>query len=88
MNANNSKSSKVEQLKKKREELNARIQKLEASEKARDRKKDTRRKILIGSYYLEEARKNSKMDEIKHLMDGFLTRDSDRIIFDLPKQQK
>lgn len=44
--------SKVEKLKKQRSVLNARIQKMEATQKQQGRKQDTRRKILVGAYYL------------------------------------
>lgn len=70
-------------LKEQQEIIKARIINLEAREKTQERKRDTRRKILIGSYYLEKSRENSSMDEIKKLMDSFLTRNSDRMLFDL-----
>lgn len=68
-------------LKAQREKLNARIQKMEALEKERERKQDTRRKILIGAYYLDKARQENTMTELNHLMLGFLTRDSDKVLF-------
>ena len=49
----NEKCSKIETLKQKKEQLNARIQKLEALQKSRERKRDTRRKILIGAYFMD-----------------------------------
>jgi len=70
-----------------REQLNARIQKMEASEKAREKKRDTRRKILIGAYYLDKARDESTMDEVNKIMDGFLTRQSDRELFGLKTEE-
>jgi hypothetical protein len=73
----------LEKLKEQREKLNARIQKKEAMLKTSERKKDTRRKILIGSYYLDNAIKENKLDEIKLLMDKYLKRNSDRNLFDL-----
>jgi large subunit ribosomal protein L7/L12 len=73
----------LEKLKEQREKLNARIQKKEAILKTSERKKDTRRKILIGSYYLDSAIKENKLDEIKSLMDKYLKRNSDRNLFDL-----
>jgi len=73
--------NKVELLKQKREALNARIQKMESLEKNRERKRDTRRKILLGSYYLDKAIKESKMDDVKLIMDSYLKRDSDRELF-------
>lgn len=79
--------SKLDKLKQKKQALDARIQKIEASHKARERKNDTRRKILIGSYYLDKANKENTFSEIKKLMDKYLTRDSDRKLFDLNKKQ-
>ena len=49
----NEKCSKIETLKQKKEQLNSRIQKLEVLQKARERKRDTRRKILIGAYFMD-----------------------------------
>jgi len=76
--------TKLEQLKEQKKNLERRIQMAEAREKTKDKKKDTRRKILLGAYYLDKTTKDNSMDEIKKLMDRYLTRDSDRILFDLP----
>ena len=74
---------RLDRLKEQPEKLNARIQLTEARLKTSERKKDVRRKILVGAYYLNMAAKENKMDEIKKLMDKFLTRDFDREIFNL-----
>jgi hypothetical protein len=74
----------LKKLKEQREKLNARIQKQESRLKLSGRKQETRRKILIGSYFLDNAIKNGTFEEIKKKMDSFLTRNSDRQIFDLP----
>lgn len=79
---------RLEKLKKQKEVLNTRIQQIESRAKQKERKLDTRKKILVGSYYLDEAIKNNKMAEIKTIMDKFLTRDSDRKLFDLPKSME
>ena len=78
------KSKKLERLKKKQDQLKAQIQALESAEKTREKKRDTRRKILIGAYYLDKAIKENRFDEIVKLMDGYLNRNSDRMLFDLP----
>lgn len=80
--------SALERLKAQHAKNAARIQSMEARLKVSERKKETRRKILIGSYYLEEAIKKNQMEEIKKHMDTFLTRDSDRVLFDLPKKDQ
>lgn len=80
-------NSTLNKLKAQKAALEARIQAAEARAKESERKKDTRRKILVGSYYLEQALKNNQMDELKKLLDSFLTRDSDRKLFDLPERE-
>jgi large subunit ribosomal protein L7/L12 len=73
----------LEKLKEQRDKLNARIQQKEARLKTSERKIDTRKKILIGSYFLDNAIKENKIDEIKSMMDKYLKRNSDRALFDL-----
>lgn len=75
----------LEKLKEQRDKLNARIQQKEARLKSSERKKDTRRKILIGSYFIDNAIKNGTFEEIKQKLDSFLTRNTDRVLFDLPE---
>lgn len=82
-----SKKDYLEKLKAQKEKIEARIQGAETREKVKTRKQDTRRKILIGAYYLDMAQENNSMDEIKKLMDGYLSRDSDRKLFDLNPQK-
>ncbi len=76
-------SHRLQRLKEQREKLDARIHATEARIKSSERKKDTRRKILVGAYYLDIATKENKMDEIKNIMAGYLKRDSDRELFGL-----
>jgi hypothetical protein len=82
------KLSALDKLKEKREKLDKRIQSVEARSKETDRKKDIRRKILVGSYYLEQAKNNKTIHELNQLMDTFLTRTSDRVLFDLSVPDK
>jgi len=77
-------NKQLEKLKQQRSQLSARIQTIEAREKHQDRKKETRRKILIGAYYWDKAKLEGQEDEMKQLMDSYLSRDSDRVLFDLP----
>ena len=76
--------SKLDKLKLQQNKLKARIQKIESVEKHKDRKQDTRRKILIGSYFLDQAMQAGTFNDIKKQMAEFLTRNSDRALFDLP----
>ena len=75
-------------LKEQREKLNARIQSAENRVKTSMRKCETRKKILIGGYNLEKATKGNGMGELNKIMQGFLKRDSDRILFGLEQLVK
>lgn len=77
-------SNYLERLKQQREQLSARIQAAEARERTAERKRDARRKILIGAYYLDMAQKEGKYEQLVKRMDEFLTRNSDRKLFNLP----
>jgi hypothetical protein len=74
----------IEKLKRQKQILAARIQKAESLQKQRDRKADTRRKILLGAYFLEKLRKDGTLESIKTELDNFLTRNNDRALFGLP----
>ena len=77
-------NKRLENLLKKREELNAQIQKIRSREASQKRKEDTRRKILLGALLMEMMEK-SELDKnkIRKRLDSFLTRDIDRKLFDL-----
>ena len=80
-------SHRLQRLKEQREKLDARIQATEARIKNSERKKDVRRKILVGAYYLDKATRENTMDELNKIMDKFLKRNSDREIFALDPLQ-
>jgi hypothetical protein len=82
-----SSAAALERLQKQREIIEARIQATQARMKTSARKQDTRRKILVGSYFLDKAIKENKLEEIKKLMHLYLKRDSDRKLFDLSPTQ-
>lgn len=77
------KSSRLDALKKRQEQLKAQIQKLESLEKSRERKRDARRKILIGSYFLDKANQEGSLPLLYQKMDNYLKRDADRELFQL-----
>jgi len=74
---------KIENLEKKIKQLRARKVAEETKLKRQAKKDDTRRKILIGAYYLDKAERNDTVAELYRQMDGFLTRDNDRELFGL-----
>ena len=75
---------KLDELLKKREQLNTQITKERNKLSSQQRKEDTRRKILLGALIMEMMKKG-ELDEKKILkrLDSFLTRDIDRKLFDL-----
>jgi len=75
----------LEKLKKSREKINARIQKLQAREKERIKKNETRRKFIIGGVVLAEARKNKTMPSLIAKLAPHLKSASDRQLFGLEK---
>ena len=82
-------SSKLEQLLKKQEELKAQIRKEKNKLSQAERKKDTRRKILLGALMMDMMKKG-ELDEKKIMkrLDGFLSRETDRLLFDFPSKIK
>lgn len=79
------KKNQLDKLKQQRDALNAKIIAAEARSRVSERKQDTRRKILIGAYYLEQAQRDShQWAELQQIMTRYLTRDSDRRLFELP----
>ena len=78
---------KLEELLKKREQLNAQIQKERNKQSQQQRKEDTRRKILLGALMIEMMKKG-ELDEKKILkrLDSFLLKDIDRKLFALPEK--
>ena len=82
-------TDRLEKLKKQQEQLKARIQSLEAGQKTRERKKDMHRKILFGAYMLQRVKEGDRVAlELQAKLDGYLTRDHDRALFDLPPLPK
>ena len=84
MNTESPSITQIEKLKRQKQIIEARIQKAEARHKHQERKAETRRKILLGAYFLEKLRRDGTFDAIKQELDNFLTRSSDRALFELP----
>lgn len=75
--------TRLEKLKEKQRQLAEQISQLDAREKAEDRKKDTRRKILIGGVVLANFRRGDfPKDQLVALLDKGLTHARDRALFD------
>ena len=69
----------MEKMKKDLREVNRKISRV----KSLDRKAETRKKIIIGSYYMNKY----TMEQITAELDGYLTSKWDRELFDLPVEK-
>ena len=78
----------MEKLAKKKAKLKAAESRIRARISARERKRRTRRLILMGSYmeHVTQADLDRK-DRLMKGLDGFLERDRDRELFDLPPKE-
>ena len=79
---------KIEAQLEKLKQLKARKQAIEAREKTKqkeqERKDDTRRKILLGSYLIKKMQNEANKEKILAELNEYLTENRDRQLFDLP----
>jgi large subunit ribosomal protein L7/L12 len=80
-------SSREERLKAEIALLRHKQKQIEAKKGEKQRKDDTRRRILLGSLVLQ-SHKNGLTHEWLKALDQFLTRDYDRKLFNLPSKVK
>ena len=73
-----------ERLKQLKAQKQAVLAREKARQKAQDRKDDTRRKILLGSYLLKKMEDESEKEKILMELNEYLTENRDRQLFDLP----
>ena len=78
---------KIEAQLEKLKQLKARKQAIEARERSKqkeqERKDDTRRKILLGSYLIKKMQNEANKEKILAELNEYLTEDRDRRLFDL-----
>ena len=82
------KAALLETHKKKLGQINAQIKAQEAREKTKQRKLDTRRKIIIGALAMNHAEKNRESDFTKKLnamIDEYVIKDNDRDLLGLDR---
>ena len=79
---------KIEAQLEKLKQLKAQKQAIEARErtkqKEQQRKDDTRRKILLGSYLIKIMQNEANKEKILAELNEYLTENRDRLLFDLP----
>ncbi|MEN8443896.1 MAG: hypothetical protein ABG776_02665 [Cyanobacteria bacterium J06555_13] len=77
-------SAKLQRLLEKEAQLKAQIQQAKAAERTLEKKRDTRRKILIGAAVMARVEHGEwPKDDLLAMMDGFLTRQNERDLFGL-----
>lgn len=82
-------STRAEKLRHKLAELEAQYKHELAKDKARERKVDTRKKVLVGAMIFQWVKDGRlSYEDLLAGLDSFLLRDYDRAVFDLPPQQK
>ena len=72
---------KLKQLKAQKQAIEARER---TKQKEQQRKDDTRRKILLGSYLIKKMQNEANKEKILAELNEYLTEDRDRQLFDLP----
>jgi hypothetical protein len=79
-------SKKLDELLKRKEQLEAQIRDARARKRAEDRKRDTRRKIVIGGAILAAVR-DGKIEQIQldSLLDQYVTSERDRELLRITK---
>lgn len=78
-------TDKIEQLRQQRERITKAIRAEENKLKDKERKDDTRRKILVGALIMTEAENDPALkSRIEQLLKDNLTRDDDRALFNIP----
>lgn len=76
-------SKQEERLRQLKAQQQALLAREKAKQKEQERKDDTRRKILLGSYMLEKMQNEFTRREVLVELDQYLMHDRDRKLFDL-----
>jgi len=78
----------LKKMKEKQAKLAEKIQRIEDERKQEEDARETQKKIIIGGYYLDKAKRTNAIDKLIDALDKHLTRKSDRALFDLPPLPK
>lgn len=78
---NNKKADKLQKLQARQAATVAMAQKLQSSIGVIKRKRDLQRKILVGTYYLDQAAQNGTIQELQNIMLSYLQKEKDKALF-------
>ncbi len=77
-------TDRIRQLEESRARINAEIQRVKGRAQQAERKRETRRKILVGSMVLDLVERGEWLEErLKAALERFLEREQDRALFGL-----
>jgi septal ring factor EnvC (AmiA/AmiB activator) len=71
----------IKKLDRKLAQIEAQRERFENQIKTKERKTDTRRKILVGAWAIETAKQEGRLDELYKKVGDYLTRDIDKKLF-------
>ena len=74
----------LEKLINRKERLEARVKLMKYRAMNKERKDDTRRKILAGAYILQQCERDNTLAAFIQELNKFLSRDADKALFKLP----
>jgi predicted nuclease with TOPRIM domain len=74
-------AAQIEKIEEQKKQLEERLVTMKNRLKKQERVEDTRKKILVGAYFMEKYK--DKMHELVPQLDRFLIRDADRELFGL-----
>lgn len=82
-------ATKLDKLLEKEAQLKAQIQQVKAAERTLEKKRDTRRKILVGAAVMARVQNGEwPKADLQIMMDGFLTRPNERELFGLDVEKE
>jgi hypothetical protein len=72
---------KIKKLDQKLGQIQAQRERFENRTRTKERKADTRRKILVGAWAIDKAKKEDRLDELYKMVAAYLPRDIDKKLF-------
>jgi predicted nucleic acid-binding Zn-ribbon protein len=78
--------NKLKKLEEKKKQIDSQLVNIKQQLQQEERQKDTRRKILVGAFFLEKYK--NKLPDLTKEIDSFLVRPQDRNLFGLSDSSK
>jgi hypothetical protein len=75
--------NKIKDLEKQQKEIANKIEELKNKKDKKEKENEDKKKIIIGSYFLNKYTKENKVDELVELLSEYLLKKRERKLFDL-----